>query len=183
MDEPAVTGHGRLAREWQTRAMTGSSPLRPIVESDISDVLRLNAQHVELLSHLDEARLRQLLEWTASAEIIECDGRTAGFVLVFGPGQAYDSPNYRWFASTYGTSFAYLDRIVVDDAFRRRGLATAAYEVLESRAERFGRLTLEVNVEPANEPSLAFHRNRGYHEVTRLGGPEHQVGLMTKELS
>jgi hypothetical protein len=169
--------------EWQTRAMTGPSLLRPITESDIPDVLRLNADHVELLSPMDEPRLRQLLRWTASADIIHCDGRTAGFVLVFGPGQDYDSPNYRWFASTYGALFAYLDRIVVDDAFRRRGLATAAYDELESRATPFGRLALEVNVEPANEPSLAFHRQRGYREVTRLGSREHRVGLMVKDLS
>lgn len=163
--------------------MTGPSPLRPITESDISDVLRLNAEHVELLSPMDEPRLRQLLHWTASADVIRCDGRTAGFVLVFGPGQDYDSPNYRWFASTYGSGFTYLDRIVVDGAFRRRGLATAVYDELESRATPYGRLTLEVNVEPANEPSLAFHRQRGYREVSRLGGPEHRVGLMVKELS
>lgn len=163
--------------------MTGPSPLRPITESDMSEILRLNAEHVELLSPMDEPRLRQLLTWTARADVIECDGRTAGFVLVFGPGQDYDSPNYRWFASKYGASFAYLDRIVVDDSFRRRGLASAAYDVLESCAQPFGRLTLEVNVEPANEPSLAFHRHRGYREVTRLGAPEHRVALMTKDLS
>src|SRR5689334_1804987 len=122
--------------------MTGPSPLRPIAESDIPDGLRLNADHVELLSPMDEPRLRQLLGWTASADIILCDGSPAGFVLVFGPDQDYDSPNYRWFSSTYGASFAYLDRIVVDDAFRRRGLATAVYDELESRAAPFGRLTL-----------------------------------------
>ena len=43
-------------------------------------------------------------------------------------------------------------------------------------------MTLEVNVDPPNPPSLAFHARRGYVEVDRHGPPEHVVSLMTKEL-
>ena len=43
-------------------------------------------------------------------------------------------------------------------------------------------MTLEVNVDPPNHGSLAFHASRGYAEVGRLGEPGHVVGLMVKEL-
>jgi predicted GNAT superfamily acetyltransferase len=111
-----------------------------------------------------------------------CEGVLAGFVLVFGPGTPYDSPNYRWFADVYGTAFDYLDRIVVDDRFRRRGLAGAVYDEVEATAALRGRLTLEVNLDPPNEPSLSFHRGRGYREVGQLGAPGHRVSLMAKRL-
>jgi len=153
-----------------------------MVESDVPRVLRLNEAHVELLSPMDEPRLRQLLGWADRADVIVCDGQVAGFVLVFAPGTAYDSPNYRWFAARYGDGFHYLDRVVVDDRFRRRGLASAAYDVIEAGARGHGRLVLEVNVEPPNETSLAFHRARGYEEVARLGEAGHVVALMAKAL-
>jgi predicted GNAT superfamily acetyltransferase len=177
-----MTGNARRLHRWQTPAMREPSVLRPMTDDDVSRVLRLNADHVELLSELDGARLRQLRAWATRADVIVCDGELAGFVLVFGPGTAYDSANYRWFGATYGDAFDYLDRIVVDDRFRRRGLAGAVYDEVEAAATQRGRLTLEVNVDPPNLPSLAFHRGRGYEEVGRLGEPGHAVSLMAKRL-
>lgn len=163
--------------------MTQSDVLRPMTDSDVPAVLQLNADHVELLSPLDAARLEQLRGWASRADVIVCDGRTAGFVLVFSPGTAYDSDNYRWFGTRFGDHFDYLDRIVIDDGFRRRGLASAVYDAVESAARTRGRLTLEVNVDPPNDPSLAFHHGRGYAEVEQLGEPGHRVSLMVRDLS
>ncbi len=66
---------------------------------------------------------------------------------------------------------------------RRRGLAGFVYDAMEDVARPFGRMTLEVNVDPPNLGSLAFHERRGYVEVGRLGDPGHVVGLMAKELT
>ncbi len=44
-------------------------------------------------------------------------------------------------------------------------------------------MCLEVNLDPPNEPSLAFHRRRGYVEVGRQVATGHLVSLMVKELS
>ena len=83
----------------------------------------------------------------------------------------------------YPDGFTYLDRVVVGAEFRRRGLARAVYDQLEAQAAaETGRLTLEVNLDPPNEPSLAFHRGRGYVEVGRGGEPGHVLTLMAKEL-
>ena len=157
------------------------SVLRPITDADVGEVLRLNQTHVELLSPLDAARLAQLRSWAARADVIVGDGQTAGFVLVFGHGTPYDSDNYRWFHDRFDR-FYYLDRIVIDDRFRRRGLASAVYDEVEAAATPAGRLTLEVNVDPPNGPSLAFHRGRGYLELGRRGTPGHVVSLMAKNL-
>jgi predicted GNAT superfamily acetyltransferase len=152
-----------------------------MTEADHEAVLQLNADHVELLSPLDPSRLQQLLAWTTRADVILCEGQVAGFVLVFGPGTAYDSVNYRWFGERFSGDYLYLDRIVIDDRFRRRGLASAVYDSVEAQATRYGRLALEVNLEPPNEPSLAFHRARGYTEVGILGEDGHRVVLLARE--
>jgi predicted GNAT superfamily acetyltransferase len=157
--------------------------LRPIAERDVPDVLALNEANVELLAPMDAARLAQLQAWASRADVIDVGGAFAGFVITMGPGTDYDSPNYRWFAERYGNDFHYLDRIVLADAFRRLGLASAVYEAVEADATAAGRLTLEVNAEPPNPASLAFHAGRGYAEVGRLGGPGKTVALMAKRLT
>jgi predicted GNAT superfamily acetyltransferase len=163
-----------------TTTGTSDAVLRPITDDDVETVLRLNADHVELLSPMDADRLQRLRRWATRADVIECDGQVAGFVLVFGPGTAYDSDNYRWFGQRYAGDFHYLDRIVIDDRFRRRGLASAVYDAVERDSTSHGRLTLEVNVDPPNEPSLAFHEARGYRPVGERGEPGHRVVLLVR---
>ncbi|SDO94911.1 hypothetical protein SAMN04489867_1008 [Pedococcus dokdonensis] len=160
--------------------MDSARVLRPMTDDDVPAVLQLNHDHVELLAPMDADRLAVLRGRATRADVIECEGQTAGFVLVFAPGTDYDSENYRWFAERFGDDFLYLDRIVIDDAFRRRGLATAVYDEIEQAAVERGRLVLEVNIDPPNEPSLAFHRGRGFVEVGQLGPAGHRVSLMAR---
>jgi predicted GNAT superfamily acetyltransferase len=166
--------------------VTASPSLRPISEADVPAVLALNHRHVELLSPLDAERLLWLVGVSDHADVVEVDegiGGIVGFVVTMAPGSDYDSDNYRWFASRYGESFYYLDRIVISEEMRRRGLAAFVYDAMEEIAHGFGRMTLEVNVDPPNIESLAFHERRGYREVGRRGDPGHVVGLMAMELT
>lgn len=156
--------------------------LRPIGPDDRAAVLALNHDHVELLSPMDEQRLALLQGWADRADVIEVDGQVVGFVLTFAPGTGYDSQNYRWHAERFGEAFYYLDRVVVSPPHRGRGVAHAVYDELEHLARRYGRMVLEVNADPPNEPSLRFHQRRGYTEVGRLGAPGHVVSLMSREL-
>lgn len=158
------------------------SLLRPITPEDHAAVLAWNQSHVDLLAPLDEGRLVELLGWAETAAIICHDGREAGFVLTFVAGTAYDSSNYRWYADRH-QRFVYLDRIVVDPAVQRSGLGTRVYDALELHARAIAPvLCLEVNLDPPNEPSLAFHRNRGYVEVDQQEYGGHLVSLMEKDL-
>lgn len=153
--------------------------LRPLIEADHDFVLDLNHRHVEKLSPLDVHRLRDLIDWSDRADLIEVDGAPAGFVITMAAGTTYDSENYRWYADHYD-DFYYLDRVVIAPEFRRTGAASAAYDELEASATPHGRMLLEVNLEPPNEASLAFHHRRGYRELHRLGEPGHVVTLLGK---
>ena len=155
--------------------------LRPIRPADHPDVLGLNERNVELLSPLDEAGLSDLVATAESASVIEVDGDFAGFVVTFGSGSAYDGENFGWFTERY-ERFCYLDRVVIHEDFRRRGLGSLVYDELES-ACRQPLFALEVNVDPPNEASLAFHRARGFTEVGQRGSHGHVVSLMVKQLS
>jgi uncharacterized protein len=157
--------------------------LRRIRPADHADVLALNAANVVKLAPMDETRLVELEELADRFDVVEVDGEFGGFVITFAPGTAYDSENYRWFTERYDGHFYYLDRIVLADTHRRQGLGTFVYDELEQVARSYGRLTLEVNLAPRNEASLAFHDRRGYVEVGQLGDPGHLVALMEKQLS
>jgi predicted GNAT superfamily acetyltransferase len=158
------------------------STLRPITPADVPAVLAWNAAHVELLAPLDEARLDLLLGWTDLGSVISHDGRDVGFVLTFAAGTAYDSPNYRWFTVRHD-AFYYLDRVVVDPSVRRAGIGTRVYDEIEARARALAPvMCLEVNLDPPNQPSLEFHRRRGYVEVGQDSSTGHLVSLLVKQL-
>lgn len=156
--------------------------LRPIVEADFDRVLAWNHENVTVLAPMDRAKLVDLLGIVDLGAVIEADGEPAGFVFTFAPGAAYASANFSWFAERH-QEFLYLDRIVIDPSVRRSGVATGVYEQVEERARRFGPvLCLEVNLDPPNVASLAFHRRRGFAEVGQFstGGPT--LSMMEKAL-
>ena len=156
--------------------------LRRIADRDVPAVLDLNARNVQALAPLDEARLHALNAIADMFHVVEVDGRFAGFVVTFAPGTSYDSENYRWFSERHGSGFYYLDRIVLHEDLRRHGLGSFVYDEVEAVAKPFGRLALEVSMEPLNEVSLAFHHGRGYVELGRLRDGAHEVLLMEKTL-
>lgn len=157
--------------------------LRPVADDDLADVLALNEAEVVMLAPMDETRFDVLRGLADRFDVIEVDGRFAGFVLTFAPGSAYDSENYRWFAQRHDDRFYYLDRIVLRADHRRRGLGSWVYDQVESVAAAYGRMTLEVNLVPRNDASLAFHDRRGYAEVGRLGDVDHLVSLREKTMA
>ncbi|HEY3677565.1 MAG TPA: GNAT family N-acetyltransferase, partial [Bradyrhizobium sp.] len=78
----------------------------------------------------------------------------------------YDSPNFLWFRERY-TRFVYVDRIVVAASARGRGCARRLYQDLFEQSRRAGheRVVCEVNSDPPNPESDAFHAALGFVEV------------------
>ena len=163
---------------------------RDAVQSDFSAVLTLNEASVRFLSSLDLAKLTRLSKEPVFFRVAVSAATVAGFLLAFLPEAIYDSPNFLWFKARYD-NFAYIDRIVVSDAFRGRGLATSLYAELEKYAggREIPRLVCEINVDPPNPVSLRFHEKEGFIEVGRqeIYEPEKSgakvVSLQVKELS
>lgn len=160
--------------------------MRAMEERDVEAVLALNELEVEKLAPMDEARLREIRTLADRVDVVELDGRFVGFVITIRPGVDYDSTNYRWYAERYGADdYYYLDRVVMHEWARGRGLGGQVYDALEERAATYGRLALEVNLDPPNEVSLAFHTSRGYESVGEVTDEEtgHRRVMMVKELT
>ena len=155
--------------------------LRPLRDTDVADVLALNEANVVMLAPLDEAGLHELHAIADRFDVVDVDGTFAGFVVTVAAGATYDSENFVWFSGRH-RDFYYLDRIVLSPRHRRQGLGTFVYDDVERDARPHGRLCLEVNLLPRNDPSLAFHGARGYVEVGQLGDQQHLVSLMEKPL-
>jgi uncharacterized protein len=155
--------------------------LREVTQEDHAALLALNADSELELSALDEARLRYILALAHRSLLIEHDGQTLAFAIAVAPGTDYDSKNYKRLGELF-ERFLYLDRIAVAADVRRQGLGAMLYDAMEHDARAFGRMALDVNVVPANEPSLAFHAARGYQPLEELEHAEKTVMLMSKEL-
>lgn len=157
--------------------------VRPLERRDHARVLELNQASVQELSALDEQRLEYILALAhRSLVAASADDDVLAFALAIAPGADYDSLNYTTLGEMF-ESFLYLDRIAVADSARRKGLGAALYDAMEAAAAPFGRMVCDVNIEPRNDASLAFHAARGYHEVGELAhGEEKTVALMSKEL-
>jgi predicted GNAT superfamily acetyltransferase len=126
-------------------------------------MLALNNAHAVELSFADEPRMGLLVDEAFLAARV---GTVDALLLAFAPGAAYDSANYAWFAQRYA-SFVYVDRVVVASSARGRGLARDLYAHLfaAARAAGYERIVCEVNSDPPNPASDAFHQALGFAPV------------------
>src|SRR3954469_6950424 len=125
-------------------------------------VLALNNAHAKELSWLAPERVQYLAPHAFAARKI---GAVDAFLLAFDQDADYDSPNFLWFRARY-PRFVYVDRIVVAASARGRGHARRLYDDLFQHALRAGheRVVCEVNREPPNPASDAFHAALGFTE-------------------
>ena len=140
--------------------------LRDAMAADYGAIVRLNRESEHFLSRMDLARLLVLRSQAAYLRVAEAGGELAAFLLAFAPGSAYDSENYRWFDARF-ERFIYVDRVVVDEKHRGRGLGTLMYEDVFAFAREggFQRVVCEFDVDPPNPVSANFHARFGFREV------------------
>jgi len=131
---------------------------------DPGKVLTLNNAHARETSLLDPESLSALLDVAFYARGL--DGGATAFLIALSQDATYDNPNFAWFKNVYD-SFVYIDRIIVAAAARGQGMARLLYKDLFYAAEISGRqwAVCEVNVEPPNPESQAFHIAMGFQEV------------------
>jgi predicted GNAT superfamily acetyltransferase len=126
-------------------------------------LLALNNAHAEELSYLSRDDMTAL--FAAASHVRAAAGGFALFVA-FDETCDYGSPNFQWLRRRF-PRFYYIDRVVVSDRARGRGLARLLYDDLARRtvAEGRERLVCEVNADPPNPASDAFHTRLGFAPV------------------
>ena len=137
--------------------------IQPLDPAYAPRVLALNNEHARELSWLDADRL---VELTGQAFLARRIGNVDAFLLAFDQDAAYDSPNFLWFRARY-PRFVYVDCIVVAPSARGRGHARRLYDDLFRHALGAGHrlVVCEVNREPPNPASDAFHAALGFSEA------------------
>ncbi|MBX3449544.1 MAG: GNAT family N-acetyltransferase [Planctomycetaceae bacterium] len=151
----------------------------PATEADWTSVVAMNAAEEAVLSPMSREGLARLVGWGGRLSVCRAEGEVAAFVLRFPDDSSYDSPNYRWFADRL-RRFTYIDRLVIGGAWRGQGLGKRSYEhfVRDARARQCHWLCCEIDLEPANPPSLALNDRMGFVEVGRQ-----RYGLKNKLVS
>jgi uncharacterized protein len=131
---------------------------------DVAILLPLNNAHAKETSALDNASFTGLLDMAFYARGID-RGATA-FLIALDHKASYGSPNFIWFKAAR-ESFVYIDRIIVSSSARGRGIARFLYDDLFAAVRNAGhdRVVCEVNIDPPNLVSEAFHVTMGFEVV------------------
>lgn len=154
--------------------------IRDLAPTDLASAYEINQGEVPAVGDATPEHFADLAAMSAIAVVAEADhpaehtdtpawpSTVVGFTFVFAPGSSYDSGNYLWFSERYD-DFVYLDRIAISPRFQRQGIGRMLYQDVIERAAIVRPsapvLTLEVNLEPRNDVSLAFHAALGFEEV------------------
>ena len=151
-------------------------------DSDSNSVLRINRDALPGVSKFDDVYFHQLRTQCEHYRVIEVDGSVAGYLFAMTSNANYDGEEYRWFREHCREPFFYIDQVAVAPAYRGRGLGVKLYEDLEEAARHTGLhlLTCEVNYEPFNAASQAFHERLGFNEVGQLSVRELTVSLLQR---
>lgn len=155
--------------------------LRNALKEDLCKVHLLNQS---ALPHVNSILIEDLEYFLKVAIYFKVFEDLSGFLIALRPGLDYQSENYQWFSNKFD-DFYYIDRIVIAEDFRGKGKGSKLYKDLFNAArDKTARLTCEVNADPPNPLSLAFHANLGFTSIGKQNteGGSKKVNLMSFEL-
>ena len=155
-------------------------PTKP--EKDFLNIIYdLNQSNTPEVGSLDSIKhLKSLLSLSSNNLFISLDNKIIGFIVCFREGSNYQSLNYKFF-SKIETKFLYIDRVVIKELHRRKGIGKSLYRNIESISiSKNIPLCCEVNIEPLNQPSIDFHNNFGFHQIGSYDFDDHSVAYFKK---
>jgi predicted GNAT superfamily acetyltransferase len=158
--------------------------MRPAREHDFKRIIAINAAGQPGVSPLTPAELGLVRTEAPLFEVAELDRELVGYLIAYLDTSVYDGEEFNWFRQHF-TGFLYIDQIAVAQSSRHAGVGAQMYQLLEQRARQQGltSLTCEVNLEPPNPVSLAFHSRQRFVEVGTLTTSDGRtVSLRRKEL-
>ena len=166
--------------------------VRALTDHDIPAILAINLAghpHVSLLSfdEIAELKTQGFLCWVCE----NIEGVIVGYILACQYPEDPATPEYCGDAylalqNIIHSPFFYIDQIAVAASHRREGIANILYRQVDqwAAAHAFEVLTCEVNVQPPNPESAAFHQSLGFKALKTIAVSDGTVvSLMAKELT
>ncbi|MGZ0189235.1 MAG: GNAT family N-acetyltransferase [Alphaproteobacteria bacterium] len=137
--------------------------IRDLLPEDLPWVHALNQVHAEELSSMSMTAFAEMVGRARYARVIDPE---AAFLLAFDQQPTDESPNFQWFKSRCD-GFLYIDRVCVDAGARRQGHGATLYTDLFDFCRNAGykSVTAEVNSDPPNPASDAFHNRQSFHVI------------------
>ena len=148
-------------------------PPRDVAPADLPALNALNDAHAAAVNALAPADFAALVGTAFRARMIPAvDGTPAAFLVALSHETPAQGPNHAWFLGRY-PAFAYVDRVVVAEGWQGRGLGRALYADLAAQARQAGLpvLVCEVNLDPPNPGSMAFHVKQGFRPAGEATDP------------
>ena len=165
-----MRNEGKPDRESGARPTCGRDgpPIAPISAQDHAgqEALRaLNNANERETSFLTDEDWRALVAGSFAAT---CTSGAGALLIALDQDAEYRSVNFKWFKARR-RRFVYVDRVVVSERCRGLGVATRLYRDLFERTRKAGhdRIVCEVNLNPPNPVSDAFHAKLGFEEAGR----------------
>ncbi|MBO6621629.1 MAG: GNAT family N-acetyltransferase [Balneola sp.] len=140
--------------------------IREANTKDISEILKLNETEVPHVGSIRRKDFLKFLEIASNFIVMDIEGEIAGFMISLREGGDYGSVNYKFFNNHY-KKFEYVDRIVIKEEFKGKGLGRKLYEFLFDNNETH-LVCCEVNLKPENPDSMAFHEKLGFKEKSKM---------------
>jgi predicted GNAT superfamily acetyltransferase len=142
-----------------------SHPVIQPLSAATEPLLALNNDHAVELSPLTFRELDQIIRASFFSATINA---SEALLIALDQSSAYEHVNFLWFRQRY-ERFVYVDRVVTSPSARGKGYARALYLDLFRRAKSAGhtQILCEVNLDPPNPVSDAFHTSLGFDEVGR----------------
>lgn len=158
--------------------------IRDAAQADEDFILALNAASTPAVGEMDARSYRDIAAQAYRVLIVEAGGEPAGFLILIRPGSSYPSDNYGWFEEQFDRHL-YIDRIAIDERAKGQGVGRALYDAALKLAAELGeeRLTAEVNEDPPNPQSMAFHERLGFrHLLSRMSRSGKVVAMLERPL-
>ena len=146
--------------------------VRDAAPEDEDFILALNAASTPAVGEMSAEDFAQISGWAHRILVAEAGGEPAGFLILIRPGSEYPSDNFAWFEQQFDNHL-YIDRIAVRKSAWGAGVGRTLYDAAIRIAAELGekRLTAEVNEDPPNPESMAFHARLGFRHLLSRTSP------------
>lgn len=170
--------------DWLKMGRAFMIKVRHLSMDDRYEVLRINAAARPAVAALDDIELARLLG-LPNHHLVATNsaGTVLAYILAFDANSSYDGEEFQEFLLKTQAPFIYIDQVAVHEAWRGTGIGKALYGAVESITELRDchLLCCEVNTDPPNPGSMAFHKRIGFASIGSLATRDgRRVELLTK---